>query len=637
MTRYTDDSRERVRDAVDFVEIVGARTELRRAGAQRYQGRCPFHEERTPSFGIDPGRKVYHCFGCGAGGDLFRFVMETEGLDFTGALEALADRSGVALERVAEDPLEAGRRERRDRLGALLERTAEYYARVLWDSPEALGAREYLAERGLEEPVLRHFRVGWSPSGWDRVLTASRRAGFAEAELLAAGLAVRARSGEGGLYDRFRGRIMFPLADPRGRVLGFGARAMHDDQGPKYLNSAEVAPLDPGDAPLFRKGEHVYAHHLARADAARAGVVLLAEGYTDVIALHQAGVTNAVGLMGTALTPEQAGKLKQLAPTVALCLDADAAGWEAMARAAELLGGDRREVRVVPLPPGTDPAQLIAEQGPPAARALLERALPLARFEVDRALERGDLGTPEGRDRVVDDLRPVFAGLPEGLLRQDLLGRAADRLDTTPDLLAALLPGGGGRGRRPAPLAPFERRGAVGSRRRRPFERWAPGRGERPPAALPRSAPSGLEDVGGSARAAAQARWGRAEDTELAFLARCLAIPELGRRALEEAELERLFASELTRRAARYLLAHLHDPGDHLPVDDTELVELVAALILRADDLAPDADALALERLQLDKVRLDRDITAARRAGDPVSALAAERQRVHEEIRHRLV
>src|SRR4051794_20367400 len=223
MPRYTDDSREKVRDAVDFAELVGAKTELKRAGARRLQGLCPFHEERTPSFGIDPVEKLYHCFGCGRGGDVFAFAMETEGLDFAGALEALADRYGVELEREAEDPRDAARRVRRERLLALLERTAAYYVRVLWESAEAAAAREYLASRGLTEGPLREFRVGFSPSRWDRVLVASRRAGYTEEELLAAGLASRPRGGRR-VYDRFPGRVMVPPCGQRGRALARGPR-----------------------------------------------------------------------------------------------------------------------------------------------------------------------------------------------------------------------------------------------------------------------------------------------------------------------------------------------------------------------------------------------------------------------------
>src|SRR4051812_25048913 len=212
MARYTDESRERVRDAVDFAELVGARTELKAAGVRRLQGLCPFHEERTPSFGIDPVEKLYHCFGCGAGGDLFQFVMETEGLDFGAALESLAERYRVTLKRETEDPRDAQKRERRERLYSLLERTAAYYVRVLWESPEAAPARAYLAERGLREDVLRAYRVGFAPDTWDRVITGSRKAGYSEQELFAAGLAHRSR-GRSGVVDRFRGRITFPLTD----------------------------------------------------------------------------------------------------------------------------------------------------------------------------------------------------------------------------------------------------------------------------------------------------------------------------------------------------------------------------------------------------------------------------------------
>src|SRR5688500_2331987 len=305
MARYTQESREKVRDAIDFAELVGARTELKRSGTNRLQGLCPFHEERTPSFGIDPVEKLYHCFGCGAGGDVFSFVMETEGLDFAGALESLADRYGVELEREAEDPKDAARRVRRERLLALLERTAAYYVRVLWEAPEAARAREYLGGRGLEEGVLREFRVGYAPSQWDKVLVASRRAGFNEEELLAAGVAARGREGRG-VFDRFRERIMFPLADERGRVLGFGARAMRDNQGAKYLNTS--------DNEVFHKGRMVYGADLARAAAARAGRVVLVEGYAVAIALRQAGVPEVVGSMGTALTEAQTDALARLAP-----------------------------------------------------------------------------------------------------------------------------------------------------------------------------------------------------------------------------------------------------------------------------------------------------------------------------------
>ena len=586
MARYTDDSRERVRDAIDFAELVGARTELKPAGPRRMTGLCPFHDERTPSFGIDPVEKLYHCFGCGVGGDVFSFAMETEGLDFGSALEWLAERAGVELERDAEDPREAERRGRRDRLLALLERTAAYYVRVLWESDEAAPAREYLAARGLQEGVLREFRVGYAPSAWDRVLTASRRSGYSEAELLAAGLVSRGREGRG-VYDRFRRRITFPLADERGRVLGFGARALGADQQPKYLNTS--------DSELFHKGRLVYGADLARASAAKAGRIVLVEGYTDVIALRQAGVAEVVCSMGTALTDQQVAGLGRLAPTVLLCQDPDTAGQEAVAKSVQLLRrAGRVEARVVRLPPGRDPADVVLEDGADAMRALLSRAVPVERFQVERVLERGELETPEGRDRVLSAVAPIIASLQPGLLQQDLVELVAGRLQMPESLVNQTL-----RGRTSPPRNGY----------RSPDE------------ALYRAVTAADRD----------------EATERAFLARCLAVKTAGRAALAEMDLDATFSSELTRRAAHYLAEHLDTPGQSLPAGADDLAKLVAGVVIDAGGMEADPEALTLERYTLEKLRLDRQISAARLSGEPVGALAAERQQVQNEIRRRLV
>src|ERR671934_265052 len=235
MSLYTKDSIDRLKDAVDMVELVGAKTDLRRVGT-RYTGLCPFHEERTPSFSVNAEHKLYHCFGCGESGDAIRFVQENEGLDFRQAVEMLAERYNVELKREQEDPAAERRRQRRERLLKLVARAAAYYARYLWESSEARLARDYLAGRGLQEDVLRKFRVGYAPSAWDKVTVAAQRDGFTREEIAAAGLGQRSRGGSG-FYDRFRARIMFPLADPRGKVLGFGARAVRE--GPKqakYIN-----------------------------------------------------------------------------------------------------------------------------------------------------------------------------------------------------------------------------------------------------------------------------------------------------------------------------------------------------------------------------------------------------------------
>jgi DNA primase len=593
MARYTQDSRERVRDAVDFEELVGARTELRRSGARRLSGLCPFHDERTPSFGIDPVEKLYHCFGCGAGGDVFSFVMETEGLDFAGALESLAARYGVELEREAEDPAAAARRERVDRLHALLERTAAYYVRLLWEAGEAAPARAYLAERGLEEVTLREFRVGYSPGAFDRVVAASVRAGYSEDELLACGLAQQRRDGRG-LIDRFRGRIMFPLCDERGRVLGFGARALRPDDRPKYLNSSDNA--------VFHKNELLYGADLARAAAARAGRVVLVEGYTDAVALRQAGVHEVVGSMGTALTERQVAALARLAPAALFCQDPDAAGQAAVSRSVAALRDVNRtrvgravEFKIVRLPGGSDPADVVQRDGPAAMTALLERAVPLARFEVERALERGDLHTTEGRDQALEAAAAAIRPLAPSVLRDELVQLVASRLGLTDSLVASALAAGGAR-RTPLPAHPLER----------------PTNG-------------------------ARAALDRREQSERAFLAYCLALPEDGEARLAAADLDDLFSSPATRRAAEYLRGRLRSPAGELPAGDEPLARLVAELVIRAGELDATPAKLELEALQLDLHNLDRRIATARTEGhEHIRDLAAERQQVLDAIRHRL-
>src|SRR3954468_1276103 len=373
MGLYTKDSIDRVKEAVDMVELVGARTDLRRVGS-RWTGLCPFHDERTPSFSVDGERGFYHCFGCGASGDAIGFVQEIESLTFAEALESLADRYGVELKREQEDPRAEEERRRRERLLRLVERTTAYYERVLWESPEAARARDYLAGRGLGEDVLRAFRVGYSPSAWDKVLMAAQRDGFSREELLASGLAQQGRGG--GVYDRFRARIMFPLSDARGRVLGFGARSLRDERGPKYVNTSENS--------IYHKGKQLFGIHQARAAASSVGRIVAVEGYTDVLALHQAGVKEAVAIMGTALTQDQLQELRRAAPTAYFALDADSAGQEAMLRAGHMAKERGLELLVVQLPEGRDPAELVADEGPAAFAKLLEGALTVAEFEVRR-------------------------------------------------------------------------------------------------------------------------------------------------------------------------------------------------------------------------------------------------------------
>ncbi len=572
VSRYAPDSKERVRDAVDMVDLVSAHTDLRRAGAHEYTGLCPFHEERTPSFGINPLDKVFHCFGCGASGDVFSFVMQVENVDFAGALELLADRYGVELEREQEDPQAAERRRRRERLLELLGRTAGYYERCLWESAEAQGARDYLATRGLGEAVLRDFGVGYAPSAWDRVLVASRRAGFSEAELLAAGLVQRSQKAPGSVYDRFRARIAFPLRDARGRVLGFGARALRDSQRPKYLNTSETA--------VFHKGAQLFGLDRARAAAAREGTVVVVEGYTDVLALHQAGIVNSVGIMGTALTEEQVTELARLAPTVCLALDADAAGQEAMVRASRMAEHRRLALRVVPLPAGSDPAELIQSSGAEAMRQRLATSIPFVRFHVQRILDEAPLDSAEARDAALERVRPLLAGLAPGLLREELIRVVASRLDLSDELVASL---------------------------------------------------AGTPGQATSTRA--RVALDRREGGERTFLALCIALPEHGREALRRVSVEQHFTSELVRAAARHLRDHSASPLVDVPSEPPELAGLIAELSLRAAREPAAAETLEVELLRLEKERLEREIAAAQAAQrDDVIELATQRAELKSQL-----
>ncbi len=423
MALISEESLERVKQAVDIVEVISAHTDLRRQGA-RWVGLCPFHEERTPSFSVDAQEKLYHCFGCGVGGDTIKFVEEKEGLGFAEAVELLADRYGVELQREREDPQAEARRQQRRRLGDLLDRVAVFYANFLWDTPEAAKARDYLAGRGLGEEVLRAFGVGYAPSAWDTVLLRGQRVGFGVEELRAVGLAQKGRSG--GEYDRFRERIMFPIRDRRGRTLGFGGRAMRSDQGAKYVNTAETD--------FFHKSRMLYGIDLAKEAIAKAGRAVVVEGYTDVLALHQAGVGEAVGVMGTAITEEQVAALSGMVDEVVLALDADAAGQEAMLRAQRVASGRKVRLRVAAMPAGEDPAEMIAaEGGAERFRALVEDAVDLPAFQVGLVLERTRGASPAERDRALNtEIAPVVAGVGEGASQDALIQRVADRLDMDP-------------------------------------------------------------------------------------------------------------------------------------------------------------------------------------------------------------
>ncbi|MFT3865254.1 MAG: DNA primase [Solirubrobacterales bacterium] len=597
MARISSDSINAVRDAANMAEVVGQYTDLKQAGAQM-MGLCPFHDERSPSFSVDPHDKLYHCFGCGVAGDVFGFVMEKEGLGFSEAVEALADRYGVELQREEEDPRAEAARQRRQRLQQLLERAAQYYANTLWESKEAAKARDYLAGRGLSEAVLRDFGVGFAPSAWDKILVAGQRAGFTVPEMHAVGLVQK--SERGGEYDRFRARIMFPIRDARGRTLGFGGRATRDDQKPKYVNTAETD--------FFHKSEILYGLDRARAAMAKANRAVVVEGYTDVLALHQAGMEGAVGVMGTAITPEQVGTLSGTVDEVVLAMDADEAGEEAMLRAQRVAAGRRMRLRVASMPGGVDPAELMAEaDGAERFRGFVEGAAELTDFQVSRILTRTDVSSPVERDRALTEVAPILAGMQEGASQSELIRKVADRLDLEPAMVmgrvVASTPATGG----PANLNLAPARGRSSAR----MEVSTPEAPHRRPAEL-------------TSR----------ERRERALLAMCVALPEPGAAYLEKLGESHLSASG--QAAAAFLRAHPDDPGKHLPHENGALAALITELVMMAREEPASEEAMELNFLLLDQRRLEDEIAAAGTRGDYErrASLSRERARLVERIAH---
>jgi DNA primase len=590
MALISPESLERVKQAADIVEVISAHTDLRRQGA-RWTGLCPFHDERTPSFSVEPQEKLYHCFGCGVGGDVIKFVEEKEGLGFAEAVELLADRYGVELERQQEDPRAEAKRQQRRRLEQLLERTAAYYASFLWDSKEAGKARAYLAERGLGEQVLREFGVGYAPSAWDKILVRGQQAGFSVRELHEVGLAQRGREGEGREYDRFRSRIMFPIRDRRGRTLGFGGRAMRPDQGAKYVNTAETD--------FFHKSQMLYGVDLAKAAIAKTARAVVVEGYTDVLALRQAGVEEAVGVMGTAITGEQVATLSGMVEEVVLALDADSAGQEAMLRAQRVAAGRKMRLRVAAMPAGVDPAEMLAEpDGAERFRGLVEAAVELPDFQVSLVLDATDVASPVERDRALGEVAPILGGMGESASRDDLVRRVAERLDLEPAMVMG-----------------------------------------RVVAARPASGGSEPGPGGAVAGATAAQQPRRAveltsrERRERALLAMCVALPEEGSEYLER--LTDAHLSPTGIRAAAWLRENPGDPASNLPHDD-EMAGLISELVMLSRDQPASRESMELNFLLLEQRRLEDELAAAGERGDYErrAALSRERAALVERIAH---
>ncbi len=414
---------EEIRTRCNIVEVVGAYLpQLRRRGST-YKCNCPFHQEKTPSFTVNDARQIFHCFGCGAGGDVFRFVMDYEKVDFVTAVNILAERVGVEVVYEGGQPEKSGNK---DVLYKLHTDAAAFYHRMLLDSPDGADARRYLEERDLPTDVVKAFQIGYAPNDWEGLITRAMKKGYTAEQLEAAGLAVPSdRGGKTSYYDRFRNRIMFPICDQLGRVIGFSGRIMNKaEKGAKYVNSPETL--------LFRKNRVLYAFDKARKAIVDHRQAIVVEGQIDAIRCHQAGLENVVASQGTALTENHARLIKRHADEVILVLDADAAGIKAALGSSEIFLAAELAVRVVTLPEGEDPDSLIRKEGPDALRSLVAAAPSALDFLIDSIQKQENTKTEAGRMRVVQAVLNYIAHCPSAARRDPMVHHAADRLHISP-------------------------------------------------------------------------------------------------------------------------------------------------------------------------------------------------------------
>ncbi len=424
MGRISDEDVARVRDATDLVSLVSETVVLKKKG-RLYWGNCPFHGEKTPSFKIDPTTQLWHCFGCSRGGDAFGFVMQAENLDFPDAIRRLAERARIDIVEEGGPGLSVGRKER---LIAASEAAAEYFHQQLTTSKSAgaTEARDYLAKRGFGSDVAKRWRLGYAPPARDALTRHLMGAGFTRDEIIEANLAL---ADGPRTKDRFFGRIMFPIADLHGRTIAFGGRVVGKGE-PKYLNSQET--------PVFHKSANLYALDRSRNDIVTSGTAVVVEGYTDVIALHEAGITNAVATLGTALGERHVKLLGRFGKRVVYLFDGDDAGRRAALRAVEFLdwsitpeaGSGQIALDVALIPGGMDPADYVAAEGAAAMRSMIDGAQPLLRFAIDTRLEAHDLSRPEGRSAALADAAALLTPVRESLLGKDYMGYIAGRLQT---------------------------------------------------------------------------------------------------------------------------------------------------------------------------------------------------------------
>ncbi|CAM2798472.1 DNA primase [Streptomyces albus] len=421
--RINDEDVKAVRDAVPIDSVVSEYLQLRNAGGGNLKGLCPFHDEKSPSFHVSPSKGLYHCFGCQEGGDTLDFVMKVDHLSFSEAVERLAARAGITLRYEQGGYGRTSQQGERTRLVEAHKIAARFYAEQL-DGPEAEVGRRFLAERGFDQEAARHFGIGYSPAGWDHLVRYLRGQGFTDKELISSGLAQEARNGRP--IDRFRGRLMWPIRDITGDVVGFGARKLReDDQGPKYLNTPET--------PIYRKSQVLYGIDLAKREIAKANRAVVVEGYTDVMACHLAGVTTAIATCGTAFGGEHVKILRRVLmdnsqSEVVFTFDGDAAGQKAALRAFEDDQKFAARTWIAITPGGMDPCDLRLAEGDEAVAKVVEGRTPLFDFAMRSIVDRHNLDTAEGRSAALEEAAPIVVQIKDPSIRRGYAVRLAGLL-----------------------------------------------------------------------------------------------------------------------------------------------------------------------------------------------------------------
>lgn len=427
MAKIKDDDIDLLRDKADLVEVISSYSHLKKAGGHTFKGLCPFHSEKTPSFTVDTAKGLFHCFGCGEGGNVYQFVQKIENLPFPEAVEWLARRFNFDLRYEDQTPGQVQAYGQKRRLADANGAAAEFFHRALMDSPEAETARSYLASRGFGPEVADRWMLGYAP-GRDALTKHLLSKGFTQEELVRADLA-RVSERDGKVFDNFRQRIIFPTWSLHDDVVAFGARALGEQQ-PKYLNT--------GDTPLFSKSRVMYGLNRARSAIARSHAIVV-EGYTDVIALHEAGVTQAVATNGTALGETHFELLKKFSSRAVLMFDSDAAGKNATERGFGLHHRIGLEVLVAPLPPGRDPAEVVSAEGAEGITKVVEAGQPLLEFKLEQTLAKLRMDTPEARSQAVREAVQVLGWHPDPIARHEYAFMIAKRIGVEPEAVQRAL------------------------------------------------------------------------------------------------------------------------------------------------------------------------------------------------------